>query len=76
MRLEMIWRLSLGVALGAIVMLSGCGGDSIDREIGANSNAPPADAPKTPAEYDAKYPLPNAGNAAKGKSGGPRVTEP
>lgn len=73
-RSPMTWV--LGCALLAGLAVPGCGGDSIDREIASQSNPPPADAPRSPAEYDAKFPVPNAGDRAKDKSKGKAVTEP
>ncbi len=70
-------RLAVGAAVfcGGL-MTPGCGSGVDDSDIGATAGPPPADAPKTPAEYDAKYPLPNAGDRAKSKTRGPTVTEP
>ena len=68
-------------AVGAAVlcgglMMAGCGSGVDDSDIAATAGPPPADAPKSPAEYDAKYPLPNAGDRPKSKSRRPAVTEP
>lgn len=62
-------------ALG-LLLIAGCGGGVDNSDFSKTPGVVPADAPKTAAEYDAKYPVPNAGDA-KGKAAGPRgVTNP
>ena len=70
-------RLAVGAAVlcGGLIT-AGCGSGVDDSDIAATAGPPPADAPKTAAEYDAKYPLPNAGDRPKSKTRGPIVTEP
>lgn len=70
-------RLAIGASvLGGGLMVPGCGSGVDDSDIEATAGPPAADAPKTPAEYDAKYPVPNAGDREKPKTRRPVVTEP
>jgi hypothetical protein len=62
--------------LGIGLAMPGCGNGVDESDITSTALPPPADAPKTPAEYDAKYPVANAGDAPKAKRGGPAVTNP
>lgn len=63
--------------LCAGLLASGCGSGVDESDIISKAGPPPADAPKTAAEYDAKYPVANAGDAPKAKrGGGPTVTNP
>lgn len=65
------------VAICAGVAILGCGNGVDESEFARNPGKVPADAPKTAAEYDAKYPVPNAGDkpASRGR-GGANVTNP
>ena len=72
-----ISRLNLGVALALFTLsLAGCGQGVDNSEFTANPGQTPPDAPRTAAEYDAKYPVPNAGDSKPKMSQGKVVTEP
>lgn len=65
------------IALCACLSLSGCGNGVDESEFARNPGTIAPDAPKSPAEYDAKYPVANAGDrpAARGR-GSSNVTNP